>query len=70
MHRNFNGALHKQGIEPIQADGQAFDSEVHEAIASIPAPTADHNGLVLEVFERGYTYQGKVLRYAKVVTAD
>ena len=70
VHRNFNGALHKQGIEPVQAEGQPFDSELHEAIATVPAPSPDRKGQVLEVFERGYTYQGKVLRYAKVVTAE
>lgn len=70
VHRNFNSSLHKQGVEVVEAEGKPFDSELHEAIASIPVDDATKKGLVIEVFERGYTYQGKVLRYAKVVTGE
>ena len=55
------------GLEPIDALGQDFDTDFHEALTQVPAPTPEQKGKVVEVFKAGYTFKGKVLRYAKVV---
>lgn len=59
--------LKSKGLEIINAKGEAFDTDFHEAVTQLPAPSEDLKGKVLEVVQTGYTYGGKVLRYAKVV---
>jgi len=48
---------------------EAFDPELHEAITSIPAPDPSLKGKVLDELEKGYSLNGKVIRFAKVVVA-
>ena len=55
------------GLEVIDALGKDFDTDFHEALTQIPAPSEDLKGKVIEVFKAGYTFKGKVIRYAKVV---
>lgn len=59
--------LKKKGLEKIEAKGQKFDTDFHEAVAQVPVPEEDKKGLVFDVIETGYTLGGKILRYAKVV---
>lgn len=62
--------LTQQGLEPMNAAGQPFDSELHEAITEIPAPTPELKGKVVDEVEKGYLLNGKVIRYAKVVVGS
>ena len=55
------------GLERIEAKGEPFDTEFHEAVTTFPAPTEELKGKVIDVVQTGYTLSGKVLRYAKVV---
>ena len=59
--------LKGKGLERIDAKGQDFDTELHEAVTTFPAPSDDLKGKVIDVVQTGYTLGGKVLRYAKVV---
>lgn len=59
--------LKTKGLEKIEAKGQDFDTEFHEAVTMFPAPSEDLKGKVIEVVQNGYTLGGKVLRYAKVI---
>ncbi len=59
--------LKDKGLEIIDAKGKDFDTDFHEAVSQFPAPSEDLKGKVIEVVQTGYTYGGKVLRYAKVV---
>ena len=59
--------LKTRGLEPIKAKGEKFDTDYHEAVTQFPAPSEDLKGYVLDVVQTGYTLNGKVLRYAKVV---
>ncbi len=59
--------LKSKGLEPIEAKGKKFDTEFHEAVAQVPVSDKDKKGHVFDVVETGYTYGGKILRYAKVV---
>ena len=56
-----------KGLERIEAKGTDFDTELHEAVTTFPAPSEELKGKVIDVVQTGYTLGGKVLRYAKVV---
>jgi len=60
--------LQKEGLEPIDALGTAFDPEWHEAVAQHPSENQPQ-GTVLEVVVPGYRFRGRVLRHAQVVVA-
>ena len=55
------------GLSVIDARGQKFDTDFHEAVTQFPAPSEDMKGMVIDVVQTGYLLNGKVLRYAKVV---
>ena len=59
--------LKSRGLSPIEAMGQKFDTDCHEAVTQFPAPSEDLKGMVIDVVQTGYLLNGKILRYAKVV---
>ena len=59
--------LKSQGLARIEAKGEVFNTDFHEAVTQFPAPSEDLKGKVIDVIQNGYTLGGKVLRYAKVV---
>lgn len=59
--------LKGKGLERIEAKGADFDTELHEAVTTFPAPSEELKGKVIDVVQTGYTLGDKVLRYAKVV---
>lgn len=59
--------LKSKGLERIEAKGADFDTELHEAVTTFPAPSEELKGKVIDVVQTGYTLCGKVLRFAKVV---
>ena len=59
--------LKTKGLERIEAKGEVFDTELHEAVTLFPAPSEDLKGKVIDVAQTGYTLGGKVLRFAKVI---
>lgn len=61
--------LGQKGLKPMEAKGQKFDDALHEAITRIPAADEAQKGLVVDVVEKGYYLNEKVLRFAKVVVA-
>lgn len=70
LHKKLAGALERQGVEPITALGEAFNPDLHEAIANLPVDDPEKKGKVIEEMERGYRFRGKVIRYARVVTGE
>jgi molecular chaperone GrpE len=50
--------------------GKAFDTDLHEAITNVPAPSEDLKGKVMDEVEKGYLLNEKVIRYAKVVVGS
>jgi molecular chaperone GrpE len=68
-YRELQRALADAGVIAIEAAGQPFDPALHEAIAAIAAPGTPAD-TVLEVVQRGYLFQDKLLRPAKVVIAQ
>lgn len=66
----FKDYLTKQGVAEIEAKDVAFDVDKHEAVAKFPAPSEDMKGKVIDVTKKGYTFNGKVIRYAQVVVGE
>ena len=62
--------LKTRGLERIEAMGQKFDTDFHEAEAMVPVADEDKKGFVYDVIQTGYLLDGKVLRYAKVVVGQ
>ena len=61
--------LEQKGLKPIEAKDQKFDENLHEAVTQFPATDESQKGMVVDVVEKGYYLNDKVLRYAKVVVA-
>ncbi len=61
--------LEQKGLKPMEAKGQKFDENLHEAVTQFPAADDSQKGMVVDVVEKGYYLNDKVLRYAKVVVA-
>lgn len=67
VHQKLVNTLTQKGLKPIGAQGETFDSELHEAITQIPAPSDDMKGKVVDEVEKGYYLGEKVIRFSKVV---
>jgi molecular chaperone GrpE len=59
--------LQAKGLKSMECIGEEFDPEMHEAITEIPAPTEELKGKVIDVVEKGYYMNNKIIRFAKVV---
>lgn len=62
--------LGAQGLKKMDAKGETFDTELHEAVTKFPAPSEDLKGKVIDVLEPGYYLNDKVVRFAKVVVGE
>ncbi len=67
IYDKFDKIIKKKGVEEIDAHGKEFDTEHHEAITQIPAPSEKLKGKIVDVIEKGYKMGEKVIRYAKVI---
>jgi molecular chaperone GrpE len=70
IQHKFKQILLSKGLKEMEAKGHAFDSDLHEAIANIPAPEDALKGKVIDDVEKGYYLNDKVLRFAKVVVGQ
>ncbi|MDR1200358.1 MAG: nucleotide exchange factor GrpE [Tannerellaceae bacterium] len=70
IYNKFTAYLTQQGVKPIEALGEPFDTEMFEAVAIVPAPESDLRGRVIDSVQTGYTLYGKVIRHAKVVVGE
>ncbi len=59
--------LQSKGLAVIDAAGKEFDTDLHEAVAQFPVQDEEQKGKVFDVVQTGYTLNGKVIRFAKVV---
>lgn len=62
--------LQQKGLEEIKAQGEAFDTDFHEALTNIPAADESMKGKVVDVVQKGYNLNGKIIRFAKVVVGN
>ena len=70
IYDKFNVFLKQKGVKEIEAREKDFDLDLHEAMTKIPAPSDDLKGKVVDVIEKGYLLNDKVIRYAKVVVGE
>ena len=70
IHNKFLNIMKQKGLEPMDAKGKDFDTDYHEAITNIPAPTPEMTGKVVDVIQKGYLLNGKIIRFAKVVVGS
>ncbi|MGK7392559.1 MAG: nucleotide exchange factor GrpE [Candidatus Cyclobacteriaceae bacterium M2_1C_046] len=68
ISNKFRKSLEQKGVKPMEnKPGMDFDPDIHEAITQIPAPKDELKGKVVDVIEKGYYLNDKVIRFAKVV---
>jgi molecular chaperone GrpE len=70
IYSKFLSFLDKNGVKVMDTDGQHFDADQHEALTIIPAPSEDMKNKIIDTVEKGYTLDGKVMRFPKVVVAQ
>ena len=70
IHSKFKEFLSSNGIKEISARNEEFDTDLHEAVTKIPAPSKKMKGKVVDVVEKGYFLHDKVIRYSKVVIGE
>ena len=70
IYHKFRNILVSKGLEEMNSQGETFDADFHEAITSIPSPDDSLKGKVVDELEKGYSLNGKVIRFAKVVVGS
>lgn len=70
IYNKFYKTLESKGLKKVEAKGEAFNADIHEALTNIPAPSEDLKGKVVDVVETGYAIGEKIIRYPKVVVGQ
>jgi molecular chaperone GrpE len=70
IYNKFKEFNKQNGITEIEAVGQPFDTDLHEALTKIPAPSEEMKGKIIDVIQKGYYLNDKVIRFAKVVVGE
>lgn len=67
IYNKLKKTLEQKGLEEINANGAGFNTDEHEALTQIPASEESLKGKVIDVIQKGYKLNGKVIRFARVV---
>lgn len=67
IYRKLYQYLESRGLQPVESVGLVLDTDRHEAVAQCPTEDPEQKGKIVAVVQQGYTLNGKVIRYAKVV---
>ncbi|MGE4434504.1 MAG: nucleotide exchange factor GrpE [Bacteroidales bacterium] len=70
IHTKMSGFMKQNGVTPIETEALPLDTDVHEAIATIPAPNEALKGKIVDCVQKGYYLHDKVIRFAKVVVGE
>lgn len=70
IYNKFQDFLKQNGVKEIEAKEQTFDTDLHEAITTFPAPTEELKGKIIDVVQKGYYLNDKVIRHSKVVIGE
>ena len=65
--QKMKGLLKQKGLNPIETADAKFDVDFHEAVSTVPAPSEEEKGMILEEIEKGYLLNDKVIRFSKVI---
>lgn len=69
IYNKFLNFLAQNGVKEIEALGETFDTEKHEAITTVPAQSEDQKDKIIDCIQKGYTLNDKVIRFPKVIVA-
>lgn len=70
IYSKFRGFLDQNGIKEIDALNRDFDLDMHDAVTKVPAPDKKMKGKVVDVLEKGYILNDKVIRFSKVIVGE
>lgn len=70
IYNKFKDFAKQNGVKEIDAAGDVFNTDLHEAITKVPAPSEDLKGKIIDVVQKGYYLNDKVIRFAKVVVGE
>lgn len=70
INQKFIDFLKLQGIEEINAENQEFNLDLHEAITRFPVTEEEKKGKIVDVIQKGYKINDKIIRYSKVVVGE
>ena len=70
IYNKFQDFLKQNGVREIEAKEQIFDTDLHEAITTFPAPSEELKGKIIDVVQKGYYLNDKVIRHSKVVIGE
>ncbi len=70
IHHKLKSTLERQGLKEMESVGKEFDTDLHEALTNVPAASDDLKGKVVDVAEKGYYLNEKVIRFAKVIVGQ
>ncbi|HMR85390.1 MAG TPA: nucleotide exchange factor GrpE, partial [Niabella sp.] len=67
IFNKLRNTLQSKGLKSMEAFGNDFDPDLHEAVTEAPAPSEDLQGKVMDEIVKGYYLNDKIIRHAKVV---
>ena len=70
IYNKLKNTFEQMGVKEMEATGTDFNTDMHEALTNIPAPSEDLKGKVVDVAEKGYLLKEKVIRFAKVIVGQ
>lgn len=70
IYNKFVTFLMQNGVKAISTENETFDTDLHEAITTIPAPNENLKGKIVDCVSKGYTLNDKVIRFSKVVVGE
>lgn len=70
IYNKFIAFLLENGVKAIPTENEIFDTDLHEAITTFPAPSEDLKGKIIDCVSKGYTMNEKVIRFSKVVVGE
>jgi molecular chaperone GrpE len=70
IYIKFKDILSQQGLKEIESINMEFNTDLHEAITKVPAPKEELKSKVLDVVQKGYYLNDKVIRFAKVIIGE
>jgi molecular chaperone GrpE len=70
IYSKLKSGTESKGLKAMESIGKIFDSDLHDAITNVPAPSDDMKGKVVDEIEKGYYLNDKVIRHAKVIVGN
>ena len=70
LHNKLTKILESKGLKSFDSMGQTFDADKHEAIAQVPVEDKKKKGKIIDVVEKGYELNDKIIRHPKVVVGN